>query len=48
MDTNVIKSNRHGGAIACGRDSYGEIKIEVGNSRLEFKPVRLGPVHTMI
>ena len=43
----VFEKDRAGGDVACGPDSYSEVKIEVGNSRLEFRHVRLAdPVPT--
>ena len=47
MNTNVTEKKRGDGDIACGRDSYSALKIAVGNSRLEFRPVTLeDPVPT--
>ena len=43
----VFEKDRASGDIACGRDSYREVKVEVGNSKLEFQQVTLAdPVPT--
>ena len=43
----MFDKDRARGGIVCGRDSYGEVKIEIGNSGLEFQQVTLAdPVPT--